>query len=89
MLEARLPGVNQVLPRRFVHRVEKAYPLCTDQAGLGQQRLSQRVVTRDEKLVSRIQPFQQTSVRSAARFAVDASVAISARQDEVPYAVEK
>jgi hypothetical protein len=37
MLEARLPSVNQVLPRRFIHRVEKADPLCTARRALRQR----------------------------------------------------
>jgi hypothetical protein len=58
------------------------------QAGLCQQCLSQRVVTPDEKLISRIQPFQEPPVRSAARFSIHAAVTIAARQDEVPHAIE-
>lgn len=72
-----------------IHAIQEGGALVSRVACLGDQRLSQRVVTTDEEFVSRMQALQVSLFRQPGRFAVHSTITLPARQHQILDAIKR
>jgi hypothetical protein len=80
MLFGRLPLVDQCRTRAPVKFIEEPDAVICPGSGLQHQRLSQRVMAFDQKLVSTVKPLKEVQRWYAIGFTTDAPIALLARE---------
>ena len=84
----RLPFMDQNGFRGIILPLEEIMPLQLRHAGLLHQRLSQRVVTFDEIVISRLKFFQKAKCRNTSKLPTGTPVTVSARQHQIPHSIQ-